>query len=83
MSKTAAENSTNRTGGVELRRVHLDLSWLVRSRNHEAAAGSRSRRRRTGMRGHFMEIQGLGGERGRAVEEGGHERLAVGGESHG
>lgn len=35
VSETAAEDSTEGTGGVEFRRVHLDLAWLARRWNQE------------------------------------------------
>ena len=84
VSETTAENSTESTGSIECRRVHLDLARLTWSRNHEVGPGGSdfqigSRRNGGGGRSrveHLLERQGFGGG-GRGVEEGRDQRVAA------
>lgn len=85
VSETTAENSTDRTSTIEGRRVHLDLTRLTWSRNHEVGPGRYdfqigSRRRGCGGRWgrveHVLERQGFCGGR-RGVEKGRDQRVAA------
>lgn len=73
MSETTAEDTTEGTGSVELRGVHLDLTGFGRCRNQEALVGR-------GLRA-FGNSQGFGSERRKGrwrIEKAWKKRLTAG-----